>query len=100
MTIEPDFKNPNREPVTSITDLARLDDGEMQEGYRDGYEGLPCGDNRARSYWHGWRNGSQDGKHRSGDIWNSILASAVVSLGAVSELRDRVEACRKMMRAV
>ena len=41
MTIQPDFKNPNREPVISIMDLARLDDGEMQEGYRDGFEGLP-----------------------------------------------------------
>jgi hypothetical protein len=94
----PDFKNPNREPVISIMDLARLDDEEMREGYSDGFEGLPCGDNRSRSYWHGWRNGSHDGKHREGDFWDSLLARAVVPLGAVSELTGRVEACRKMLR--
>lgn len=63
MANEPDFKNPNREPVTSLMDLARLDDDEMTAGYRDGAGGLPCGDNRSRSYWHGWRNGARDHSH-------------------------------------
>lgn len=46
MTIEIDFRNPNREPVISLMDLARLSDKERAEGYRDGAAGLPCGDNR------------------------------------------------------
>lgn len=97
MSIEPDFKNANGVPVISIMDLARLDDDEMQEGYRDGFEGLPCGDNRSRSYWHGWRNGSQDGKHRPGDMWDGMLAKLVLSFGDLAEFRRSVEACRAML---
>lgn len=101
MTIDPDFKNANREPVLSLMDLARLDDAEQGEGYADGYAGLPCGDNRSRSYWHGRRQGSRDGGHRAkdGDIWDSILTAAVCPKGAgLSDLATRIEACRKALR--
>lgn len=100
MTIEPDFKNPNREPVISLMDLARLDDGEQAEGYRDGAEGLPCGDNRSRSYWHGWRQGSRDAGYRAkdGDFWDSMLAGNVVPRGAgIASLAERIEDCRKVL---
>lgn len=50
MSIEPDFKNPKREPVISLIDPARLNDGEIEEGCRDGAEGAPCGDNRSRQF--------------------------------------------------
>lgn len=42
MTIEPDLKNPNREPLISIMDLAHLNDEEMQEGYRDRSQASPA----------------------------------------------------------
>lgn len=101
MTIEPDFKNPNREPVISLMDLARLDDTEQAEGYRDGHEGLPCGDNRSRSYWHGWRQGARDGGHRDrdGDFWDSMLTSNIAPGGTgIDSLGARVEACRTILR--
>lgn len=99
MTIEPDYKNPNREPVISLMALARLDDEEMQEGYRDGFDGQPCGDNRSRSYWHGWRSGTLDAKRRMGDIWDSMLAKLALSFGNLAEFRRRVDECRSMLRA-
>lgn len=49
-----------RVPVSTLADLATLDDDEISEGYRDGREGWPCGENRSRSYWHGWRNAQAD----------------------------------------
>lgn len=100
MTIEPGFKNPNRQPVISLMDLARLNDVEQSEVYRDGYEGLPCGDNRSRSYWHGWRNGSRDGGHRAknGDMWDSLFTRTVAPGGSIATLRQRVEECRKVLR--
>lgn len=67
-------------PVTTLEDLATLDDDEMQEGYFDGYHGEPePGNNRSRSYWHGWRNGAVDGKHREGDAAQAELARVYVA---------------------
>ncbi len=53
-----------------------LDEAEIAEGYRDGRQNEPCGDNRSRSYWHGWRNGMMDGKHMKGDHASAVLAKA------------------------
>lgn len=102
MSDEPDFQNLNRMPVISVMDLARLDDDEQAEGYRDGGAGLPCGDNRSRSYWHGWRQGARDGGHRAkdGDFWDSMLTSAVAPNGDISTLRQRVEDCRETLREI
>jgi hypothetical protein len=54
------MRDPNRTPVESVADLATLDADEVIEGYLDGRENGPCGDNRSRAYWHGWRNGRVD----------------------------------------
>ena len=46
------------EPVRTISEFRMLDDGEVLEGYLDGFGGLlvKTGD-KSRSYMHGWRNG-------------------------------------------
>lgn len=84
--MEPD----HREPVTSLSDLRRLDVAEMLEGYKDGREGWACGDNRSRSYWHGWRNGQVDGGHAKPDAAQIALARACrhVNLPALEILGD------------
>jgi len=48
-------------PVMTVADFRQLDDGEILEGYFDGFHGDPApGSDRSRSYWHGWRNGRVD----------------------------------------
>jgi hypothetical protein len=48
-------------PITTLAELDALDDAEVCEGYRDGRAGEPePGNNRSRSYWHGWRCGQMD----------------------------------------
>jgi hypothetical protein len=67
-------------PVTTLADLATLDDAEVLEGYRDGFAGDPePGNNRSRSYWHGWRNGALDGGHRQKDAAQAELARVYLS---------------------
>lgn len=96
--IRPDFKNPNREPVISVMDLARLDDTEVEEGYRAGAAGEVCGDNRSRSYWHGWRVGSLDRGHRGKDIWDGMLAGNAAPGGDINSLPGRIAAFREVLR--
>lgn len=95
---EPDFANPNREPVLSVMDLARLSDEEMVEGYTDGAEGLPCGGNRSRSYWHGWRQGAGDNGHRQLDRWDREFTRLIASQGRLIDLPRRIAACRLVLR--
>jgi hypothetical protein len=46
------------EPVRTISDFRTLDDGEVLEGYLDGFSGTRVMiHTRSRSYLHGWRNG-------------------------------------------
>lgn len=48
-------------PVETVADFRCLDDGEVLEGYFDGFHGVSApGSDRSRSYWHGWRNGLID----------------------------------------
>jgi hypothetical protein len=48
-------------PVMTVADFRQLDDGEVLEGYFDGFHGSPApGSDRSRSFWHGWRNGRAD----------------------------------------
>lgn len=48
-------------PVESVAEFRQLDDGEILEGYFDGFHGSPApGSDRSRSFWHGWRNGRVD----------------------------------------
>jgi len=63
-----------RLPVADLLTLSLLDDAEIEEGYHDGRENFPCGENRSRSYWHGWRNGMMDGRHMDGDWASRELA--------------------------
>lgn len=49
-----------RIPVSTTAALQTLNSDEIYEGYLDGFDGELCGDNRSRSYWHGWRNGMID----------------------------------------
>lgn len=65
----------NRIPLTKARQLDELDESEMLEGYWDGYAGeSEPGDNRSFSFWHGWRNGAVDGKHRESDNAQILLA--------------------------
>lgn len=67
----------NRAPVETVADLETLNADEIFEGYRDGLAGEPCGDNRSRSYWHGWRNGMVDGKRAEKGTSMAALAHAL-----------------------
>lgn len=64
-----------RSPIQS---LAALSEAEMIEGYHDGRESFPCGGNRSKDYWHGWRNGMVDGGHATADEAQRILAAAFI----------------------
>jgi hypothetical protein len=69
------------EPVSTIADLETLDEDEILEGYQDGMNNFPCGDNRSRSYWHGWRNGMADFRHIPSDESMWRLANEAVDSG-------------------
>lgn len=46
----------NFAPVTTFDDLDGLDADQITEGYLSAQRGDPePGENRGRSYWHGWR---------------------------------------------
>jgi len=54
-----------RTHVTTKEELVTLDQSEIVEGYLDGIGGeLSCGDNRSKSYWHGFQNGQNDRLHK------------------------------------
>lgn len=67
-----------RVPVSNMATLEALNSDEIQEGYRDGFDGEPCGDNRSRSYWHGWRNGMMDKGRIKSDWASQALAHEYV----------------------
>lgn len=66
-------------PVRRLEDLVTLDDEEVLDGYRDGLRGEPePGNNRSRSYWHGWRNGAVDsGRRRSDDAQRELARTCL-----------------------
>ena len=67
-------------PVYTIADLETLDETEILEGYWDGRKNEPePGNNRSRSYWHGWRNGMLDGGFRDKDAAQASLAHEYLS---------------------
>lgn len=72
---EPGGSEVTHTPVRTLADLDTLDEDEILDGYRDGFRGDPePGDNRSRSYWHGWRNGNCD---RSGAVPDSAMTALV-----------------------
>ena len=61
-------------PVMSVADFRQLDDGEILEGYFDGFHGCPPpGSDRSRSFWHGWRNGRVDAGLAEPDLAQRVL---------------------------
>lgn len=81
------MENERRRPVATRADLETLDSGDIVEGYLDGLNNEPCGDNRSRSFWHGWRNGMVDGKHAEGDYEQACLAQDLVQSGYFKGLK-------------
>ena len=64
-------------PVQTVDDFRTLDDGEVLEGYLDGFHGEAAPDSsRSRSYWHGWRNGMVDSARSLPDQAQLALAEA------------------------
>ena len=62
-------------PIRTVADFRQLDDGEILEGYFDGFHGGPApGSDRSRSFWHGWRNGRVDAGLAEPDIAQRLLA--------------------------
>lgn len=69
-----------RIPLTKAAQLADLDDAEMLDGYRAGFDGdAEPGNNRSISFWHGWRNGAVDGGHRKSDAAQMALAQDYIN---------------------
>jgi len=71
----------HRQPVATVAELVTLDDADMNDGYFNGFSGEPCGDNRSRSYWHGWRNGMMDKGRMEKDDAACALAHEVIAIG-------------------
>jgi hypothetical protein len=71
-------------PVETIIDFRKLDDGEVLEGYFDGFHGSPApGSDRSRSFWHGWRNGQVDAGFAEPDLAQLSLAHEFRQLAAM-----------------
>lgn len=68
------MQNSNRKPIETLADLRSLDYDEVSEGYLDGLKNEPCGHNRSRSFWHGWKNGRVDAGHAKKDTSQAKLA--------------------------
>ncbi len=68
-------------PVQTVEDFRTLDDGDVLEGYMDGFDGeTEPGNTRSRSYWHGWRNGMVDSARCLADLAHLALAQAFSDL--------------------
>ncbi|MFL5251556.1 MAG: hypothetical protein ACJ8AI_01440 [Rhodopila sp.] len=64
-------------PVRTIAELRELDEGDILEGYLDGFHGGPepePGPDRSRAYWYGWRNGRTDAGLAKPDSAQQALA--------------------------
>lgn len=70
----------NFEPVRTLADLDTLDQNEIVSGYLSAERGDPePGENRGRSFWHGWRNGMIDLGELPKDDAAAQLAREVVA---------------------
>lgn len=70
-------------PVVTVADLDQLDDDEIVAGYRYGSHGGPePGNDKSRSFWHGWRNGMLD-RSRATDWAQGQLIDDLVRAGRV-----------------
>jgi len=72
----------SRKPVATVAELSALNSDEILEGYLDGFDNETApGDNRSKSYWHGYRNGQVDGGHVAADAAQAALAKEVIESG-------------------
>ena len=79
-------------PVETVEDFRRLDDGEVLEGYFDGFHGRPApGSGHSRSYWHGWRNGSIEAGFALPDHAYRALQEAFLQLGVMVASRESAQ---------
>lgn len=79
----------DRTPIRTAAELAMLDHADVVEGYLDGLNGdSEPGDNRSKSYWHGWRNGMMD---RAGkvDAAQAALAHELFEL-KLAQVRETI----------
>ena len=68
--------------VATLAEFMRLDEGEVLEGYFDGFhDALPPAATRSTAYWHGWRNGQVDNGNRPADAAQQALARDFELLG-------------------
>lgn len=69
----------NFAPVSTLTDLDSLDDEQMLEGHLSAERGDPePGQNRGRSFWHGWRTRMMDlGEIEIDDIHRELVEAFV-----------------------
>lgn len=68
-------------PVNTVAEFKTLDDGEVLEGYLDGFHAAGTPDStRSRSYWHGWRNGMIESHRMPPDTAYIRLAAAFAAV--------------------
>jgi hypothetical protein len=61
--------------IRTVADFRQLDDGEVLEGYYEGFHGGSTpGSDRSRSFCHGWRNGRVDAGLAEPDLAQRLLA--------------------------
>jgi len=77
-------------PVTTLADLDSLDLGDVIEGHRSAERGDPePGENRGRSFWHGWRTRMMDlGEIEIDDAHRALVRAYVGRDGAERRGRD------------
>jgi hypothetical protein len=79
---------PEFRPVTTVADFVSLDDGDVLEGYLDGFHDGPVpNSSHSRSYWHGWRNGMVDSEREIADWAQEALAREFEQLARQSTLQ-------------
>ena len=72
-------------PVATLAEFMLLDEGEVLEGYFDGFHDAPRPTrSRSRSYWHGWRTGQIDCGILLPDAAHEALAAESRQLAAVN----------------
>ncbi|HFQ6840912.1 hypothetical protein I5N18_16420 [Serratia marcescens] len=69
-------------PVSTMDELAQLNDEEIIDGYRSGCNGAPEPDStKSKSFWHGYRNGLVDSGRRKSDEHQTALARDCIAHG-------------------
>ena len=98
MSMQPnDDETPPRNPdrvraVTTVAELATLDERAMVRGYKAGLDNVADFTERDRGYWHGYTNGLVDGGHARTTPEQQALARDYTNGGA---LRLDVERWKK-----